>query len=59
LKSKYGTEQDGNHIPLNHQSWWWRDLVKVCLQGGGEGWFKKEVNWKVGKGDKARFWEDI
>ena len=59
LESKYGTEQDGNHTPLKHQSWWWRDLVKVCRQGGGEGWFKKEVGWKIGKGDKARFWEDV
>ena len=59
LESKYGTEQDGNHTPLKHQSWWWRDLVKVCRQGGGEGWIKKEVSWKVGKRDQARFWEDI
>jgi len=21
------------------QSWWWRDILKVCREGGGEGWF--------------------
>jgi len=45
--------------PTGNQSWWWRDLVKVCRKGGGDGWFKKEVGWKLGKGDKARFWEDV
>jgi len=33
--------------------------VKVCWKGGGDWWFKKEVGWKLGKGDKARFWVDV
>jgi len=38
LDSKYGLEQDANQIPLKFQSWWWRDLRKVCGEGGGDGW---------------------
>jgi len=41
------------------QSWWWRDLLKVCKEGGGDGWFQEEVGWKLGSGDKVRFWEDV
>jgi len=39
-------------------SWWWSDLGKVCEEGEGEGWFRNHVPWKVGNGDKIRFWED-
>jgi len=41
------------------QSWWWKDLGKVCGEGDGDGWFQEAVGWKVGSGDKARFWEDV
>jgi len=41
------------------QLWWWRDLLKVCREGGGDGWFQKEIGWKVGCGDKVKFWEDV
>jgi len=33
--------------------------MKVCREGEGDGWFQKEVGWKLGSGDKARFWEDV
>jgi len=33
----------------------WRDLSKVCNEGGGAGWFREALGWKVGAGDKARF----
>jgi len=56
LESKYGSEMQ-NTVKL--QSWWWKDLLKVCREGGGEGWFGKEVGWKLGCGDKIRFWEDV
>ena len=59
LQSKYGVELDCSHIPVKHQSWWWRDIVKVCKEGGGEGWFQNELRWKLGRGDKIRFWEDV
>ena len=59
LESKYGVELVCPHLPVKYQSWWWRDLVKVCREGGGEGWFQKEVHWKLGRGDKVRFWEDV
>jgi len=38
---------------MNFQSWWWRDLSKICC-----GWFQEGLLWKVGSGDKVRFWED-
>ena len=59
LKSKYGAELECPNISVKHQSWWWRDLVKVCSEGGGDGWFHEEVRWKLGRGDKVRFWEDV
>ena len=31
----------------------------MCSEGGGEGWFQEQVGWKVGRGDKVRFWEDV
>ena len=59
LFSKYGGELDCPHISVKHQSWWWRDRVKVCREGGGDRWFQEEVRWKLGRGDKVRFWEDV
>ena len=59
LESKYGVELECPHLPVKYQSWWWRDLIKVCKEGSGEGWFQKEVHWKIGRGDKVRFWEDV
>ncbi|XP_068486381.1 uncharacterized mitochondrial protein AtMg00310-like [Phaseolus vulgaris] len=59
LDSKYGLEYGDSQIPVKLQSWWWRDLMKVCMKGDGIGWFQKEVGWKIGSGDKARFWEDV
>jgi len=44
---------------VKYQSWWWRDLSKVCREGGGFGCFQEELGWKLGSGDKARFWEDV
>ena len=41
------------------QSWWWRDLLKFCREGGGDGWFLNEIGWKLGRGDKVKFWEDV
>jgi len=44
---------------VKFQTWWWKDLSKVCREGGGVGWFQEELVWKLGGGDKARFWEDV
>jgi len=41
------------------QSWWWRDFTKVCSEEVEEGWFQSVIQWKVGSGDKIRFWEDV
>ena len=58
LESKYGLGTD-EMVPIKYQSLWWRDLTRVCREGGDEGWFQGEVVWKVGSGDKVRFWEDV
>jgi len=59
LLSKYGTEIDTGQARLKYQSWWWRDLVKICGDRVEEGWFQKATAWKVGNGSTVRFWEDV
>jgi len=59
LDSKYGLNPRCPHISVKYQSWWWRDILKVCREGGGEGWFQEQVGWKIGSGGKIRFWEDV
>jgi len=58
LASKYYTGGARLQVSSRCYSWWWRDLSKVCKKGEGDGWFQKSVTWKVGAGDKVRFWED-
>jgi len=58
LISKYSTKSGHNHLHLKEKSWWWRDLSKVYGEGVSTGWFQKAIGWKIGKRDKARFWED-
>jgi len=41
---------------MKFQSWWWRDLSKVCGEEEGVDWFQEALGWRVGVGDKARFW---
>jgi len=59
LVSKYALSSEASHSPVKLQSWWWRDLLKVCGEGGGDRWFLKEVGWNIGCGDKVKFWEDV
>ena len=58
IQSNYGSGTSQSPIPIKHQSWWWRDLIKVCGEERALGWLHKEINWKIGVGDKVRFWED-
>ena len=57
LESKYIVVPGNSNVWLNCQSWWWRDLVNICREGEGEGWFQKALVWKVRSGDSIRFWE--
>jgi len=60
LISKYGPETARSQVGLKHQSWWWRDLAKVCGEGDQqEGWFYKAIGWKIGDGSIIRLWEDV
>jgi len=59
LVSKYRMNFDRSLGPVKFQSWWWRDLQKVCTEGEGGGWFHNQLVWKVGGGEKVNFWEDV
>ena len=59
LESKYGIDSESVQTPIKRQPWWWRDLHRVCREGEGDGWFQAEIGWKLGRGDRARFWEDV
>jgi len=50
LDSKYGLGNNCVQLREKYQSWWWRDLVKVCKERRGEGWFQDHVEWKLGGG---------
>ena len=42
----------------NKDSLWWRDL-KIIFQNTQQGEkIKKGISWKVGRGDRFKFWED-
>nr|AER13158.1 putative retrotransposon [Phaseolus vulgaris] len=58
LVSKYGVDFGQRQIHQKFQSWWWRDLSKVSGEDYEVGWVQKTLCWKVGYGNKARFWED-
>jgi len=58
LVSKYGMDIERNRKNEKFHSWWWKDLCMSCGEGGEVSWFHDAIGWKVGKGDKARFWED-
>jgi len=47
-----------NEEDASLDSIWWRDLRKVCEGKSGVKWFYNGVSWRVGVGDKIRFWKD-
>jgi len=59
LELKYEGGGEVMQSSLKLQSWWWRDLHKVCTEGIGDGWFQAEMGWILGSGDKVKFWEDV
>ena len=42
----------------NKQSCWWRDLCRVYGDGDTNNWFEKKMLWRVGSGNRIKFWED-
>jgi len=58
LESKYMVTSGNSQVRPCNQSWWWRDLEKICKDGNGVGWFQQAVTWNVKSGDSVRFWED-
>jgi len=57
LISNYGNGCTTNSeiCVLKHQSWWWRDLIKVTEKNN---WFDHNITWKVGSENVVRFWKD-
>jgi len=43
----------------SHDSWWWRDIRKICGGGCKENWFDKNIRWNRGIGNKINFWDDL
>ncbi|KHN30898.1 Putative ribonuclease H protein, partial [Glycine soja] len=59
LDSKYGgwrSLADGRRS--SNGSLWWQDLMEVTHEYQLNNIIQQETIWKVGCGDKARFWED-
>ena len=59
LESKYGGWRGLDEAPRgNKESIWWREL-KMAFQNSQQGEeFKKGIQWRVGSGDRIKFWED-
>jgi len=55
------SNEGGENLQLRskYQSWWWKDLTKICGEGVAHGWFQKAIGWKVGNGAVVRLWEDL
>ena len=34
-------------------------MQKVCKEGEGAGWFQQQLRWRLGGGEKVKFWEDV
>ena len=43
---------------LSSSSMWWRDLREVSGAKSESRWFEKFIEWKVGDGEKTKFWFD-
>ena len=59
MESKYGgwrnLDEPGN---TRKQSVWWRDLKRAFNQSQQGMVIQNNMRWKVGGGDKIRFWKD-
>jgi len=59
LEAKYGNWRNmGDTLGLRKEYLWWKDLNKVCGNGLQGNWFDIRVQWSVGDGRCAKFWED-
>ena len=58
LLSKYDSQHAQSQLYVNYHSYWWCDFSKSCGEGHDGGWFKEVVRWRMGSGDKVKFWED-
>ena len=60
LDSKYRSWRVLDEIKeSNHESWWWRDIRKICGGGQNDNWFDSNLKWSIGKGNKIRLWKNV
>ncbi|KAG5126154.1 hypothetical protein JHK82_026989 [Glycine max] len=59
LEFQYGGWKGLNEAPRsNSESIWWRDLKMVFHHSGHGEALQKSIEWRVGCGDRIKFWED-
>ena len=59
IESKYGGWRSLNETPrANKESIWWKDLKNVSQHPQQGQLLNAPISWKVGRGDKFKFWED-
>lgn len=54
-EGRQGLERGGE---CSWESLWWRDIKKVCRGRSEKKCFDEGFEWKVGVGDKCKFWKD-
>jgi len=56
LESKYESWRNLNsRTNPKYESWWWRDLRKICGESSEGSWFDENIRWKIGSGLRVRF----
>ena len=59
IESKYDGWRSLNEAPrANKESIWWKDLKNVSQHPQQGQLLNAPISWKVGRGDKFKFWED-
>ena len=59
VDSKYGGWRGLNEVDrVGSESVWWRDLKRALIHSQQGQLIQNGLKWKVGSGDKIKFWED-
>jgi len=60
VESKYGSWRSLEEMKSGRvESYWWTDLRQACGLREGNTWFEESVIWRVGSGNRIKFWEDV
>nr|KYP45153.1 Putative ribonuclease H protein At1g65750 family [Cajanus cajan] len=59
LLSKYGdTIMHNTRLRGSSDSMWWGDVLKASGEDTSDSWFMDSLSWRLGMGDRIRFWSD-